>query len=229
MITKLFKKFAQGIVNLYDGQYGEVKKIFPSVETFHFVAKAFFKYDTEGFYYIDPITNFGYLFIKGTDKPADWISNFVLCGRKIPYPGVNPKLRVHTGFSEGYILIQEWFLDTFKNCETLYIIGHSRGCPIACLAALDVQFNGYLKSENIFVMIEGCPRWANKLLMESYERRIPNTFAFRKGLDIVCFIPPIIYSYFSKIYKIGKAAWPFPNSRDHYPMEYLKAMQDFKL
>lgn len=226
MNTKFFKKCSQGIVNLYGGQYGKVKKILPEVKPFHFVASESLKYDTNGDYCIDKETGTGWLLIKGTDRIEDWFSNFRLCKRRIPYRGVNPKIKVHTGFYEGYILIREWFLETFKDCEQINILSHSRGVPIACLAAVDMQYN-YGK-DNIIVMGEGCPRFANKWFHRSYKNRVPNTFIFRKGLDIVSFVPPILYSYFKNFYKIGKASWPIWNVSDHYPIEYLKAMKDFK-
>jgi hypothetical protein len=224
---KFFVKMSQGIVNLYEGQYGKKKKIFPNIGQFHFVNKDNLKYDTEGFIYKDLKNKILYIFIKGTDKFADWISNFHFSKKVIPYKNINPKIKVHSGFLDGYILVRDYFLNLYKKFDTVIISGHSRGAPIACLAALDMQYHD--SSKRYIVIGEGCPRWASKAMMKSYQKRIPETYIFRKGLDLISFIPFWFifgYYYFKKISKIRKPCRPWWNVSDHHPKEYLKAMKE---
>lgn len=227
MLTKEFLiECAQGIVNFYDGEYGEVKEINKgfSKHDFCFENKGWFKYDTNGvFYYKNEEL---LLYVKGTDKNFDWLSNLLPGRRGIPYEGVNSKIRVRQGFLDGYKVMREWWLDKVKRHKTIKLIAHSRGVPIAKLAAVDCQYHN--PDKQIMVIGFGSPATGNKYFEDSYIKRVPQTYLFRYGLDIVTYVPFLGYKNSTQI-KTGKPTIPVWNGWDHRPDKYLRGMMGFQL
>lgn len=160
---------------------------------------------------------------------ADWITDLKISQQVFPYKeSGNKKIKVHYGFIEAYQSVREAVLKGAKDTPLKKIIctGHSLGGALATLAALDIQFNCPDKQVECYTY--GSPKVGNKDFVESYNKRVPNTFRFVNGIDAVPQIPPIAYEHVGKELKLeSKEPGQLKNAmEDHFPYNYIKKIQE---
>lgn len=160
---------------------------------------------------------------------ADWITDLKISQQVFPYKeSKNDKIRVHYGFIEAYQSVRDAVLKGAKETPLKKIIctGHSLGGALATLAALDIKFNCPDKEVSCYTY--GSPKVGNKDFVESYNKRVPNTFRFVNGVDAVPQIPPIAYEHVGKELKLqSKEPGQLKNAmEDHFPYNYIKKIQD---
>jgi triacylglycerol lipase len=165
---------------------GEMKVEWPDGKYFDIV-------NVEGWYGLEGDTLF--IIFRGSDSLFDWIRNFLVCKKVIPYSGTNPKVRVHEGFLEDYKSVRDFFHSEVMvtKAKKILVYGHSMGAAMAALCALDLQYNFPGKDVGGFAI--GMPRLGNKAFTESFNRRLPDFQWCDYGSDLVPQVPPRLFGY----------------------------------
>lgn len=169
---------------------------------------------------------------RGSEEtgPGDWITDLKIFKQVLPYGDTtNKNIKVHYGFIEAYKSVRQSVIDWVKKSPLKRILctGHSLGAALATLAALDVQYN--YPDKTVFNYNFGSPKVGNTHFVNSYNKRVPNTYRFVNGADIVPNIPPGDYAHVGKVQPIGKPGgdWKDVVSKveAHLPMNYLKVLE----
>lgn len=180
---------------------------------------------------------------SGSNESLDWLFNFLFklvspkeVKSKTPYERVNPAIKVHLGFLELYMLVRDQILRKAKDFKEIVCVGHSLGGALATLAAIDIQNN---VQKDIACLPFSSPKVGNKEFVESFNRRIPNTWLYYYGDDTVVRMPPSLpffpqYQHVGEVIEVPGAirwlptrwltlltSWPI----DHYPDYLLDAMK----
>lgn len=161
---------------------------------------------------------------RGTDSYKNWINNFCLAKKVVPYGNEDSEIRIHCGFLKNYKSVRNKIhkLIPDKNCRII-VTGHSMGAALAVLCAVDIQYNH--PSKDIEAYIFGCPRVGNAAFRKSYDARGFKTLRFCCGNDIVTKVPPAIFGYrhVGIPIHIGGLSLPFKISfSDHHPKNYYR-------
>lgn len=209
----------QACINTYGGHYGKVKQIFEDETNFG-------NGHVEGLY--GCLNGILFICFKGSHGRADWTDNFKFWQidvRKMkPYGNLDSDVRVHVGFIEQYKTIRSIIHLIVKQHakETKIIVtGHSLGGALATLCAVDIQFN--FLDKFVECVTFGSPRVGNKAFAESFNKRIPSSFRYVNGQDIVCKVPMPIFGYCHVDQKIQigkKKFYKLFSIEDHYPNLY---------
>lgn len=138
-----------------------------------------------------------YIIFRGSDKSIDWINNFQLRQQIYPYGDGNSEVKFHQGFMMAYFAVRKELLaamdriaaEQFEGSRVI-VTGHSLGGAVATIAALDLQYNLGGKHNLTFDLYTfGSPRVGNGAMVESFNRRIPQSYRFIYGWDIVTRVP----------------------------------------
>lgn len=126
--------------------------------------------------------------ILGSNQFADWFYNFWFRFSTTPYKstGTNKKIKVHSGFYKSYLMIRNDILIRSKNVDKIIIMGQSLGAAIATFAAIDIQYNN---EKDVGCLITGSPRVGNQVFVNSYNKRVPDTYRYVHANDIVPGVP----------------------------------------
>ncbi|MEO1069758.1 MAG: lipase family protein [Cyanobacteria bacterium J06638_6] len=174
-----------------------------------------------------------YIVFRGSDKSIDWINNFQLRQQVYPYGDGNTEVRFHFGFMTAYFAVRDGLLaamDKFTG-QNVIVTGHSLGGALANIAALDIQYNlGQDNTLNFEVHTFGAPRVGNAAMVESYNGRIPNSYRFVNGWDIVTRVPRDWqgYEHVDEQVQIGSRwTWQVISRRfkDHAIGEYVASVE----
>ncbi len=133
---------------------------------------------------------------RGSNSKKDWITNFTIAHKTIPYNNSETKIRVHSGFMQAYSSKNvRNIIHTFITPEIKHIItvGHSYGAALAQLCAVDMQYN--FPECDIESYQFGCPRIGNSAYSRSYNRRVFNSFRIVNGNDAVTKVPPFLLGF----------------------------------
>lgn len=188
------KKCIKACIASYGGKYGKVNKnLFNSVLDFHVE-------NVEGFIGLDYNNGIMYIVFRGSDGLRDWFDNFKFWMKNIrrirPYGNLSTKIRVHTGFYNQYILVRHMihsFIKHYSDFNKIIVTGHSLGGALATHCSVDLQYN--FSGEDIACITFGSPRIGNKYFVESYNRRVQNSYRFVFEHDIVTFVPFLFLGY----------------------------------
>jgi len=107
-----------------------------------------------------------------------------------PYTGESRSgAQMHRGFAAAYISVREEIHNYLKNhaAKSVIVTGHSLGGALATLCAVDIQYNFSNVAINIYTF--GAPRVGNDGFRESFNRRVPNSYRFVYGMDMVSALP----------------------------------------
>jgi predicted lipase len=174
-----------------------------------------------------------YIVFRGSDKSVDWMNNVQFRQQIYPYSDDNTEVKFHQGFMMAYFAVRKDLLeamDTFTG-QHVIVTGHSLGGALATIAALDIQYNlGTTRDLSFEVYTFGAPRVGNQAMVESYDRRIPNSYRFVYGWDIVTRIPRSWqgYAHVEKAIQIGSRwTWKVLSSRfnDHSIEAYIAGLE----
>ncbi|HSM84293.1 MAG TPA: lipase family protein [Nodosilinea sp.] len=133
-----------------------------------------------------------YIVFRGSDKSIDWINNFQFRQQIYPYGDGNTDVQFHRGFMMAYFAVRQGLLDAMDKFEgqQVTVTGHSLGGALATIAALDLQYNLGAKHNLTFeVHTFGAPRVGNRAMVDSYNGRLPNSYRFVYGWDLIPSVP----------------------------------------
>lgn len=222
MITKdTIRLCMQSCINAYNGEYGKIIKVLDNLTMFKIK-------HTEGHY--GTKANTLYFVFQGSNGNRDWKDNFKAWHKDVrktkPYGNLHTDVEIHAGFMEQYQIIRPLIHNVIKEHTTIHKVvctGHSLGGALSQLCAIDIQFNF---PDTILTNISfGSPRVGNKAFMESYNRRVPQSYRFVNGRDLVPMVPPAILGFYHAglLLLIGKRPWyKLFSTDDHYPNKYQK-------
>ncbi|MEL6135893.1 MAG: lipase family protein [Cyanobacteria bacterium J06626_23] len=120
------------------------------------------------------------------------VAQSVVETRDLMYPNeyADPSrpVKMHSGFIKAYISVREQIHQQVQQSGITqwWITGHSLGGALAYLCGLDLQYNFDL---GVQVYTFGAPKVGNEAFVESYNRRVPNTWRVVHGWDIVSKLP----------------------------------------
>lgn len=160
---------------------------------------------------------------------ADWITDLKIAQQVFPYDeSGNKKVKVHFGFIQAYKSVRESVLKAAKETPHKRIVctGHSLGAALATLCALDIKFN--LPDKDVDCYTYGSPKVGNKDFVDSYNKRVPNTYRFVNGKDAVPQIPPVAYDHVGELHHLTRqqAESKAAVVEDHFPANYVQTLRD---
>lgn len=176
-----------------------------------------------------------YVVFRGSDKSTDWINNFQMRKQIYPYGDESTTdVRFHQGFMDAYFAVRQPLLETIKQYPdyALTLTGHSLGGAIATIAALDLQYNlTQHTGQAIELYTFGAPRVGNPALVNSFRQRVPQSYRFVYGWDIVTRTPRLWqgYEHVPELQRLGSMwSWQVVSRRinDHKITNYIKALED---
>lgn len=189
--------------------------------------------DTQAAMICEPDTGRIYVVFRGTDKGIDWITNLRFRQKVYPYGDTSDTgVRFHRGFMAAYFAVRDALLAKAKAYPeaSLIVTGHSLGGAIATIAALDLQYNLVQHTNQpIQLYTFGAPRVGNSALVESFRRRVPQSYRFVNGWDLITRVPRFWqgYAHVPEEQFLGSRwTWRMISRRikDHYMDSYLKAL-----
>ncbi|XHX78577.1 MAG: lipase family protein [Stenomitos frigidus ULC029] len=207
--------------------------------------------DTQGAILADATGTTIYIVFRGSEKRLDWSTNFNLEQEKVefqqevvqeqivqkreqvyPYPGeTQSDARMHRGFVAAYLSVREQIHNYLRShaATSVIVTGHSLGGALATLCAVDVQYN-FSSKVAISIYTFGAPRVGNQGFRESFNRRVPASYRFVYGMDLVPALPRPWqgYSHVDQEYRFGpRFSLNFFSQRfeDHKIANYIAALK----
>jgi predicted lipase len=107
-----------------------------------------------------------------------------------PYTGESSSnALMHRGFVSAYFSVRSQIHEYLESHPLTGIVaaGHSLGGALATLCAVDIQYN--FAQLEIEAYTYGAPKVGNDGFRDSFNRRVPNSFRFVQGMDIVPELP----------------------------------------
>ena len=146
----------------------------------------------------------------------------------------NP-VRMHRGFVEAYLSVRDdvhrYIRESLqKGGATRYrITGHSLGGAVATLCAVDLQYN-FGQQITLEAYTFGSPRVGNQAFVDSYNRRVPDTWRVVNGWDAVVGVPAPWQGYWhvDKDIKLARRfTWHIVTGsfKDHIIGNYIDALK----
>ena len=147
-------------------------------------------------FYVSDLHGYRFIAFPGTFSLRDWLTNFKFFQLISPYEeDYKGRVKLHCGYYNGYISVQEKLLEAADKNLDLIITGHSAGGAIAQIAAVDVNYRLF---KNVEAVTFGSPGCGNKAWKNSASKRIDNT-SYANFLDPVPFIIPFYHHVSSLI------------------------------
>lgn len=192
-----------------------------------------------------------YIVFRGSDRRTDWDLNLsfeqrvfefkkeVIQGQIIqqqekvyPYSGGSKSgALMHNGFTTAYLSVRDQIHESLKQrtASRVTATGHSLGGALATLCAVDVQYN-FGDRFQVDSYTYGSPRVGNDGFQESYNKRVPETFRFVYGMDVVPALPRVWqgYRHVDKEFRLGERfSINFISQRfkDHAIERYIAAIE----
>ena len=153
----------------------------------------------------DPKTQCGYVVFRGSNADRDWLTNLdfsrwsavtgaVLDDKQLDYPDVygtsSSGVKMHKGFTKAYLSARSEIHAIVQRSTAKHwiVTGHSLGGALAKLCAVDLQYN-FSPKISVAMCAFGAPRVGNTAFAESYNRRVPDSWRFVNGNDVVSGLP----------------------------------------
>lgn len=189
---------------------------------------------------------------RGSDSAMDWKTNFTTKPERVsfdqqvirqeivakskriqvyPYKGPSKSgALMHSGFVAAYFSMRQQIQDyigsqsSSQALTSVTTTGHSLGGALATLCAVDLQYN--FSDLAIEVYTFGAPKVGNDGFCESFNRRVPSSYHFVNGMDIVPELPRWWQGYrdVKTTYRLGsRFSWNFLSARfkDHALDQYI--------
>ena len=150
-----------------------------------------------------------------------------------PYAGESSSnAKMHKGFTRAYFSVRDRVHDYVRDrqVDQLTVTGHSLGGALAILCAVDLQYNFGNRISKIDVYTFGAPKVGNDGFRESFNRRVPNSYRFVNGMDIVPALPRWWqgkYRHVDQEFRVGpRFSWNFFSARfkDHAITDYINEL-----
>jgi triacylglycerol lipase len=175
-----------------------------------------------------------FLVFRGSEDQTDWLNNVQFRQKTYPYGDESSTdVRFHRGFMTAYFGVRDRVTEIIKEFPQveLVVTGHSLGGALATVAALDLQYNITQHTQQpLSVYTFGAPRVGNAALIESFQRRVVNSYRYVYGRDLVTALPRWWqgYRHVPAQLNLGKSGftWKFFTRRlkDHYIQNYVDAL-----
>lgn len=171
-----------------------------------------------------------FLSFAGTNEIKDILIDLDFWQKTIPYDNTQTKIRIHKGFYKSYLSVRIKILSFLiqNKVKKICITGHSYGAALALLAAVDIQYNlPNVKIEHVVTF--GCPRIGNQAFVDSFNKRVPNTYRIENGNDLVTKIPPVFmgYQHVGQMHHIGRTRKFYLLSiLDHFAKNYKIKLEE---
>ncbi len=151
-----------------------------------------------------------------------------------PYPGKSQSgTMLHQGFAQAYGAVRDAIHRYLRQHPgaRVTVTGHSLGGAVATLCAVDVQYNFGGQLAELEVYTFGSPRVGNKGFQKSFHQRVPRSYRFVQGMDLVPAFPRVWqgYRHTDHEYRIGqRVSWDFivRRFRDHAIVKYIAALKE---
>jgi predicted lipase len=174
-----------------------------------------------------------YIVFRGSDKSIDWINNFQFRQQIYPYGDGNSAVQFHRGIMMAYFAVRKSLLEAMDRFvgQQVIVTGHSLGGALATIAALDIQYNlGQKRDLRFEVYTFGSPRVGNAAMVASYNGRIPNSYRFIYGWDVVTRVPRTWqgFDHVDKAFQLGSRwTWQVISRRinDHSIDGYIAGLE----
>ncbi|MGC1308886.1 MAG: lipase family protein [Phormidesmis sp.] len=164
------------------------------------------------------------------------VSEAVTENEDLIYPEAYSKpkhpVKMHRGFSRAYLSVRDRIHDIIKdsNLTRCRVTGHSLGGAIASLCAVDLQYN-FSPQIAIEAYTFGSPRVGNQAFVESYNKRVPDTWRVVNGWDAVVGVPVPWqgYRHVDTSEKLERGfTWRIVTGsfEDHRISDYIKALKE---
>jgi triacylglycerol lipase len=159
--------------------------------------------DTQCVLLMDASTKSVIIVFRGSEqKKSDWETNLnfgLIEDREqiYPYTGQsNSNAKMHRGFARAYFSVRDEIHEYLKNnaIAQVTVTGHSLGGALATLCSVDIQYN-FSNQVTVESYTYGAPKVGNSGFVESYNRRVPNTYRFVHGIDLVPGLPRFWQGY----------------------------------
>ncbi len=185
--------------------------------------------DTQGVFGIAYGDRFVVAF-RGSEETgiADWITDLKFAQQVYPYEeSHNRRVKVHHGFIQAYKSVREAVLQAAKETAAQKIVttGHSLGGGLATLCALDIQYN---TGKEVSCFTYGSPKVGNRHFVESYNRRVPQTYRFVNRFDVIPLLPPLGYEHVGALYHLDRDSTEDAlayKATDHFPDNYVNGLK----
>ncbi|NEO30654.1 MAG: lipase family protein [Symploca sp. SIO3C6] len=188
---------------------------------------------------------------RGSDSSFDWKTNFntraeraefdqqiirkeIVAKKDKLYPYLQQSSSgslMHRGFVKAYFSVRAQIHQYISNHQLSHVTvtGHSLGGALATLCAVDIQYN-FSDKVSIEIYTFGAPKVGNKGFREAFNRRVPNSYRFVNGMDIVPELPRWWqgYRHVDDQFRIGsRFSLKFLSARfkDHAIGNYIKALK----
>ncbi|MCL6435601.1 MAG: lipase family protein [Leptolyngbyaceae cyanobacterium HOT.MB2.61] len=151
-----------------------------------------------------------------------------------PYSGKSSSgAMMHQGFINAYFSVRDRIHDYVKNHEVSGVVatGHSLGGALATLCAVDIQYNFSNKVQKLEAFTYGSPKVGNEGFRDSFNQRVPHSYRFVHGMDMVAELPRWWqggYHHVDKEYRIGRRfSLNFLSARfkDHEIGKYIEVLK----
>ncbi|ASC71083.1 uncharacterized protein XM38_020330 [Halomicronema hongdechloris C2206] len=176
-----------------------------------------------------------FVVFRGSESSTDWITNVLFRQQVYPYGDGNSEVKFHRGFMDAYFAVREQLQEVVRGLSSQRIIatGHSLGGALATVAALDLQYNVTSQSnQEISVYSYGSPRVGNRALTESFRGRVPQSYRFVYGRDLITHLPRVWmgYAHVPQEQPLGALAlrWNIFSRgvQDHAIANYITALEE---
>ncbi len=213
--------------------------------------------DTQGAVIVDSDAPTIHIVFRGSSHEKDWdinrsfsptvaefkqevIQGEIVEEQEKTYPyaeGSSSGAMMHSGFVKAYMAekvrpaIHQYLNDHITAAPPRVIVtGHSLGGAIATLCAVDIQYNFESKISSIELYSFGAPRVGNRNFQDSFNRRVPQSYRFIYGMDMVPALPRPWQGYVhtDQEYRLGsRFGWQFLSRRftDHKIDNYIEALR----
>lgn len=190
-----------------------------------------------------------YIVFRGSEEKIDWTTNFdlnkVTFEENVIHQEIVDKLeevypyeeksqsgaKMHQGFVNAYLSVREEIHHQIKNYTASQVIvtGHSLGGALSTLCTVDIQYC-FGERFAISTYTFGSPRVGNEGFRKSFNKRVPNSYRFIYGMDLVPALPRPWqgYRHVEKEYRLGpRFSLNFLSQRfrDHDIMNYITALK----
>jgi triacylglycerol lipase len=191
---------------------------------------------------------------RGSESSFDWDTNFATRQERAefeqqiiqeaiidtedkekiyPYEGASSSgALMHRGFVTAYFSVRDEIHNYIRSRDlsSATVTGHSLGGALATLCAVDIQYNFSKKVPLIELYTFGAPKAGNDGFRNSFNERVPNSYRFVNGMDLVAELPRWWqgYRHVDKEFRIGQRfSLNFLSARfqDHAIARYIEVLK----
>jgi len=175
------------------------------------------------------------LAFRGSEESgvADWLTDLKFIQKAYPYtPEGDKQVKVHGGFIWAYESVRDAVQHQIREnkLNKVVLTGHSLGAALATLASFDFKVAEPDKEVHCYTF--GSPKVGNRKFVDAYNRRVPDTFRFVNGSDLIPRLPPMGYDHVGLLHLLGELIEDekvLAKVENHLPNNYIRAVQEMNV